>query len=144
MERLIDKYLPSDYSDSVSKRIKPVESLTPDGIFEAMFCNFPKPVAWLMKMRNALVKPLGLQGGGEFRNLIAERSDEEIIICKNDRHLCFWVGIYCSLPEEGWQEASVTTVVKFNNFLGKIYFIGIWVFHKLLVNSLFRKAIKSK
>ena len=40
--------------------------------------------------------------------------------------------------------ASVTTVVKFNNFLGIIYFIGIWVFHKLLVRSLFRKAIKSK
>ena len=142
--KLIDKYLPSDYSDSVSKRIKPVEPLTPDGIFEAMFCNFPKPVEWLMKMRNALVKPFGLQGGGGFRNLVSERSDEEIIICKNDKHLCFWVGIYCSRPDNGWQEASVTTVVKFNNFLGKIYFIGIWVFHKLLVNSLFRKVVKSK
>ncbi len=51
--KLIDKYLPSDYSDSVSKRIKPTESITPDRIFEEMFCNFPKPVAWLMKMRNA-------------------------------------------------------------------------------------------
>ena len=142
--KLIDKYLPSDYSDSVSKRIRPKEPLTPDGIFEAMFCNFPKPVAWLMKLRNALVKPFGLQGGGGFRRLVSERSDEEIIICKNDNHLCFWVGIYCSRPEEGWQEASVTTVVKFNNFLGKIYFIGIWVFHKLLVKSLFRNAIKSK
>ena len=144
MERLIDKYLPSDYSDSVSERIRPMDPLTPDGIFEAMFCNFPKTVAWLMKLRNVLVKPFGLQGGGGFRNLIAERSDEEIIICKNDRHLCFWVGIYCSRLEDGWQEASVTTIVKFNNFLGKIYFIGIWVFHKLLVKSLFRKAIESK
>ena len=142
--RFIDKYLPSDYSDSVSKRIKPTESITPDRIFEAMFCNFPKPVAWLMKLRNAMVKPLGLQGGGGFQNLIAERSDEEIIICKNDRHLCFWVGIYCSRPEEGWQEASVTTVVKFNNFLGRIYFIGIWVFHKLLVKSLFRKVARTR
>lgn len=60
----------------------------------------------------------------------------------NDRHLCFWVGIYCSLPEDGWQEAAVTTVVKFNNLLGKVYFIGIWIFHKVLVKSLFRKAIK--
>lgn len=140
--KLIDKYLPSDYNDSVSKRIRPMEPLTPDRIFEAMFCNFPKPVAWLMKMRNALVKPFGLQGGGGFRNLIVERSDEEIIICKNDKHLCFWVSIYCSKPEYGWQEAAVTTVVRFNNFLGRIYFIGIWVFHKLLVKSLFRKAIK--
>ena len=142
--KLIDKYLPSDYNDSVSKGIKPVEPFTPDCIFERMFCNFPKPVDWLFKLRNALVKPFGIQGGSGFRNLISERSDDEIILSKNDKHLCFWVGIYCSRPEDGWQEASVTTVVKFNNFFGKIYFIGIWVLHKLLVKSLFRKATKSK
>lgn len=139
---MIDKYLPSDYSDSVSKRIRPVAPLTADHIFEEMFCNFPKPVVWLFKLRNAIVKPLGLQGGGGFRNLISERSEEEIIISKNDRYLCFRVGIFCSEPVDGWQDASVTTVVKYNNFLGRIYFIGIWVFHKLLVKSLFRKAIK--
>ncbi|MBQ0024947.1 MAG: DUF2867 domain-containing protein [Bacteroidales bacterium] len=140
--RIIDKYLPADYCDCVSRRIKKTESLSPDHIFEEMFCHFPKPVTWLFKLRNAIVKPFGLQGGGGFRNLISERNDEEIIISKNDKHLGFWVGIYCSPQEDGWQEASVTTVVKFNNFLGKIYFIGIWVFHKLLVKSLFRKAIK--
>ena len=140
--RLIDKYKPSDYSDSVSRRIKPAEPLTPDDIFEQMFCNFPKPVAWLFKLRNAIVKPLGLKGGDGFRNLISERNDEEIILSKNDKHLCFWVGIYCSRPQDGWQDAAVTTVVKFNNFLGRIYFVGIWVFHKLLVKSLFHKAIK--
>ena len=139
--KLIDKYLPSDYNDSVSKRIKRAEPLTPDYIFEEMFCNFPKPVDWLMKLRNALVKPIGLQGGSGFRNLVSERNDEEIVICKDDKHLCFRVSIYCSMPEDGWQDAAVTTVVKFNNFLGRIYFIGIWVFHKLLVKSLFRKAI---
>lgn len=123
--KLIDKYLPSDYSDSVSKKIKPAEQLTPDSIFEDMFCHLPKFVDWLMKMRNALVKPLGLQGGSGFRNLISERSDEEIILSKNDKHLSFWVGIYCSHPESCRQEATVTTVVKFNNFVGKLYFIGI-------------------
>ena len=139
--KLIDKYLPSDYNDSVSKRIKLVEPLTPDSIFEGMFCNFPKPVEWLFKLRDAIVKPFGLQGGGGFQNLVSERNDEEIIICKNDKHLCFWVGIYCSLSEDEWQEAAVTTVVKFNNFLGRIYFIGIWIFHKILVKSLFRRTL---
>ena len=141
--RLIDGYSPSDYRDCVSKRIKLPEPLTPDDIFEEMFCNFPKPVAWLFKLRNAIVKPFGLQGGEGFRNLISERSEEEIILFKNDKHLCFWVDIFCSQPMDGWQEASVTTVVNYNNFLGRIYFIGIWAFHKLLVKSLFRKAIKS-
>ena len=86
---LIDKYLPSDYSDCVSRRIKHKEPLSPDCLFEEMFCKLPK-------------------------------------------------------PEDGWQDAAVTTVVRFNNFLGKIYFIGIWVFHKLIVKSLFRKAIRER
>ena len=142
MTELIDKYLPADYCDRVSKRIKPGKPLSPDYIFEQMFCCFPKPVTWLLDLRNAIVKPLGLKGGGGFRDLVSERNEEEIILCKNDKHLDFQVGIYCSNPEDGWQEASVTTVVKFNNFLGRLYFVGIWVFHKLLVKSLFRKAIK--
>ena len=140
--KLIEKYLPSDYSDSVSKRMQLTEPLTPDVIFEQMFCNFPKPVALLFKLRNALVKPLGLQGGSGFQNLISERNDEEIILCKNDKHLDFWVSIYCSKPQDGYQDASVTTVVKFNNFIGRIYFIGIWIFHKILVKRLFKNAIK--
>lgn len=56
--RLIDKYLPSDYSDTVSKRIKPAEPLSSDHIFEEMFCNFPWPVAWLFKLRNFLANIL--------------------------------------------------------------------------------------
>ena len=141
MIKLTDKYLPADYCDSVSKRIKPDKPLSPDYIFEQMFCNFPKPVAWLMNLRNAIVKPLGLKGGSGFRELVSERNEEEIILSKIDKHLCFWVGIYCSAPEDGWQDVSVTTVVKFKNFLRRLYFIGIWVFHKLLGKSLFRKAV---
>ena len=137
---LIDKYLPSDYCDRVSKRIKTTEPLTPDCLFEAMFCDFPAPVAWLMRLRNALVKPFKLKGGDGFRNLVSERNDEEIILSKKDRHLDFLVSIYCSQLQDGWQTASVTTVVKFNNTFGRIYFIAIWIFHKLLTKSLFLKA----
>ena len=143
MINLTDKYLPADYSDSVSKRIKPDKPLSPDYIFEQMFCNFPKPVAWLMSLRNAIVKPLGLKGGSGFRELVSERNEEEFILSKIDKHLDFQVGIYCSKPVDGWQDASVTTVVKFNNFLGRLYFIGIWMFHKLLVGILFRKAMRA-
>lgn len=142
MIKLTDKYLPADYCDSVSKRIKPDKPLSPDYIFEQMFCNFPKPVAWLMNLRNAIVKPLGLKGGSGFREFVSERNEEEFILSKIDKHLDFQVGIYCSKPVDGWQDASVTTVVKFNNFQGRLYFIGIWMFHKLLVGILFRKAVR--
>lgn len=77
-----------------------------------------------------------------FRELVSERNEEEFILSKIDKHLDFQVGIYCSKPVDGWQDASVTTVVKFNNFQGRLYFIGIWMFHKLLVGILFRKAVR--
>ena len=142
--KLIDRYLPADYSDSVSKHIKPTKPLTPDRIFEQMFVHFPGPVAWLMKLRTVVVKPLGLQGGSSFQDLVTERNDEEIIVSKDDKHLCFWVSIYCSKPDAGEQDAAVTTVVNYHNGLGRLYFIGIWIFHKILVKSLFRKAIREK
>lgn len=140
--RLIDKYLPADYCDTVWKRIKRGTPLGTDEIFEKMFCDLPKAVEWLMRLRNALMKPFGLKAGDGFRKLITERNDEEIILSKTDSHLDFQVSIYCTQPEDGWQKVSVTTVVSFNNLLGRIYFIGIWIFHKVLVKSLFKKATR--
>lgn len=140
--KLIDKYKPSDYYDCEEKNIKRKEPLCTNYIFDQMFCHYPKPVAILMKIRNAMVKPLGLKGGNSFRELISESNAEEIVAYKNDRHLCFWVSVYCSLPIENQQNISITTVVKFNNLLGKLYFACIWVFHKILEKKLFREAIK--
>ncbi|MDO5442777.1 MAG: hypothetical protein Q4G10_03830 [Bacteroidia bacterium] len=52
--KLIEKYLPADYCDCVSKRLNAFEGLNADYVFEQMFCNFPKPAAWLMKLRMVL------------------------------------------------------------------------------------------
>lgn len=140
--RQIDNYSPYDYRDQYSVKADASNNLDVQTIFERMFCDFPKPVRWLMDLRNAIVKPLGLRGGGSFSDLVIYRNDEEIILSKDDRHLCFWVGIYCAKAEYERQDVSVTTVVKFHNLLGRFYFIGIWFFHKLLVSSLLKRAIK--
>lgn len=138
---LIEKYHPADYADCYKKSIDAVRPMTVDELFDRMFVNFPWPVRALLRVRDAMVKPLGLKTGATFRDRIIERSEEEIIIGANDRHLDFWVSVYCSLPHEGRQTVAVSTVVKFNNRLGRIYFAGIWVFHKLIVGSLLRRAI---
>ena len=140
MQRLIDRHLPGDYHDSVSSRISPTRPLTKEMIFERMFLSLPRPAALMMRVRNAIVRPFGLQPGGSFRDLVTEKSEEEIVISKNDRHLSFWVGIFCSKMEDGWQDASITTVVRYNNLFGRLYFAIIWVFHKVLARSLFKKA----
>jgi len=137
---LIQKYFPANYSDCFSKQIKTIAPVTVDDLFEELFCSYPRPVQWLLRLRDTLVKPFGLKRGVYFRNRIIERNEDEIIIGLDDRHLSFWVAVYCSIPEKGLQTASVTTVVRFNNLLGRLYFAVIWVFHKTIVGHLFRKA----
>lgn len=132
MSRLIGKYLPADYCDCFKREFNgDVETL-----FSLMFEDFPAPVRWLFRLRNFLVKPLRLKCGGTFKDKIIEKNEEEIILGMDDKHLAFWVSLYC--PRTG--NAEVCTVVKFHNALGRVYFIGIWMFHKLLVGSLFRRA----
>jgi hypothetical protein len=134
--KLIHKYIPADYSDCFSRCIKAREAFTVDTLFNMMFCDFPWPVRMLFKIRNAIVKPFGLKGGISFKEHIIERNPEEIIVGMDDKHLSFWASVYCSAPVEGCQTVAVTTVVRFNNLLGRLYFSAIWLFHKLLVGSL--------
>ncbi|MGN1233639.1 MAG: DUF2867 domain-containing protein [Candidatus Cryptobacteroides sp.] len=37
---------------------------------------------------------------------------------------------------------EVRTLVKYHNLLGKLYFAAIWCFHKILVSSMFKRAMK--
>lgn len=136
----IDHYMCADYVDSYSATVADGNSMTVDILFERMFIQLPPFVQKLLKLRDTLVKPLKLKTGATFRDRIIERDEEEIIIGAQDKHLSFWVSVYCSKPDNSPQTAAVTTVVKYHNFLGKCYFAAIKPFHKLIVRYLFRKA----
>lgn len=134
--RLIDKYIPVHYSDSISGKI--AHKTDAETLFHLMFEDFPRPVRFLFKLRNAIVKPFGLKSGISFRDHIIERNASEIIVGMDDKHLGFWVSIYVSDSND----SEVRTTVRFHNTLGRIYFAGIWCFHKLIVAGLFRRAMK--
>lgn len=138
--RLIDHYMCADYVDSYSAIVADGQGLTVDVLFERMFIQLPPFVQKLLKLRDALVKPLGLKTGATFRDRIIERDEQEIIIGAQDKHLSFWVSVYCTAPNNSPQTAAVTTVVKYHNFIGKCYFAAIKPFHKFIVKHLFRKA----
>lgn len=135
--RLIDKYLPGDYSDSIEG--KTTHKTDADTLFHFMFEDFPGPVRFLFKLRTAIAKPLGLKRGISFRDHIIERNADEIIVGMDDKHLGFWVSVYVSDSND----SEVCTVVQFHNTLGRLYFAGIWCFHKLIVAGMFRRALRT-
>lgn len=141
--KLVQKYLPADYADCFHKDIQNKKTILVDDLFRLVFMEYPKCIMTLMKIRDILVKPLGLKSGISFDKLIMERNNEEIILGKEDNHLSFVVSVYSSNHKECHQLLSISTVVKYNNFIGRMYFAAIWIFHKMVVGYLFRRAVKS-
>ncbi|MGM9741508.1 MAG: DUF2867 domain-containing protein [Candidatus Cryptobacteroides sp.] len=136
-ERLIDGFRPVNYEDCFRAYVK--AGCGVDDLFHHMFEEFPAPVRWLLKLRDALVKPFGLKTGATFREHILDRNDEEIVLGIDDKHLDFRVSLFAG--EDSAME--VRTLVKYHNMLGKLYFAAIWRFHKILVSILFRRSVKA-
>lgn len=140
---LIDNYLPADYLGSFSKEVVTHENITPDAFFDMAFNRFPVWIDWLLKLRNKLVKPLGLDTTSRFSDSVCERSVNEIIWGMPDKHLNFHVSMSCGEYKNDKQELRITTIVKYNNRLGRMYFFFIRPFHKIIIYSLL-KRIKNK
>lgn len=135
---LIDNYLPADHSDSFSKEVMTQESITPDAFFNMAFNQFPVWINWLLKLRNKIVKPLGLDTASRFSDSVCERSVTEIIWGMPDKHLNFYVSMWCGEHKDGKQELQITTVVKYNNWFGRVYFFIIRPFHYIIIKSILK------
>ena len=141
--KLVYKHLPVDYKDCFSREV--VDDISVDDVFNNMFCEFPVCVQAMLRLRDVMVKPLGLKTGTSFADHIVERNGEEIVIGTSDRHLSFWVSVYCGKSGAGIaarRVAEVRTLVKYHHFLGRLYFAGILIFHWLIVRSLFHRATR--
>lgn len=94
-DSLINNYLPADYLDSFSKEVVVNKNITPDTFFDMVFNRFPAWIDWLLKLRNKIVKPLGLDTTSRFPDSVCERSANEIIWGMPDKHLNFNVSMWC-------------------------------------------------
>ena len=107
--------------------------------------RLPKWVDSLFKLRNTLVRVFGLkvdkQNEGEetFFTLI-KKNDNEIIMGEDDKHLNFRASI---MIDKSRNTISLITLVHFNNLWGKIYFLPVKPFHKIIMKSLLKRHLKS-
>lgn len=141
-DSLINHYLPADYIDSFSKVVVAKENITPDAFFDMAFNQFPGWIEWLLKLRNTLVKPLGLDTKSRFTDCVYEKNTNEIIWGMPDKHLNFHVSMWYGEHMDGKQELRVTTVVKYNNWLGRIYFFVIRPFHGIIISALLKSIAR--
>lgn len=150
---LIAKIQPISYSDSFEAIVGADCGISLEEIQVEFWASRPKWAIRLMKLRNILVKPLGLKTDNilskEHIESIIEskevrqglnlyrKNEHEIVLYKDDKHLRF----YFSVLYDG-VKISASTIVQLHNTVGKIYFFFIAPFHFLLVKWQFKRILK--
>lgn len=128
-------------------------------IYLQMTSNTPKWINLLLSLRNNIVQFLGLKNVGnltgknslEFisRDKIAGTkidfftietlNNNEMILVLNDKHLDIKLSILKSKVSKN--QIFVSTLVNFNNLLGKIYMVFVTPFHKIVVKRLMKNIV---
>ncbi len=129
-------------------------SLSIKDLYISIFSTTPKWVEYLMRLRNKIVSIFGLKTEmsrnintnfkigdkiGIFK--IYNIQDNEIIAGENDRHLDFRVSLFREVSTTS--KITISTIVKYNNWFGKLYFVIVAPFHKLIVKSIVKQASAS-
>lgn len=126
---------------------------TVDEIITQIF-KAPQWVIRLMKIRNRVVKIFGLKGEKTDKLeeaayypvgskavyfTVTDRNANEIIVGEDDKHLCFRASVLIDNSEQSF--IYLTTVVRFKNMWGKIYFFPVKPFHGLIMKSLMKRQL---
>lgn len=125
-------------------------SRDPEVLARFIVAHQPAWVGWLTRVRDAVVACFGLKTTGQLAALasseraervsffrIYSRSESEIVLGEDDRHLDFRVSVL-----RGQHDVTVTTVVHCHNLLGRIYLFVIAPFHRLVVKASLRRAAR--
>lgn len=150
---LVAEYLPADYKDSFRVVLDKEIAATPDDLMVRFWTDMPGWINVLFKLRNFLVKFVGLEGskgsleelencirnGGNYSLIeIVAKDERETVMLMRDKHL----DAYISLRVSDGKEVYANTLVKYNNRLGKMYFFVIRPFHGIVVRVAMKRIVK--
>ena len=138
------------YEGIVSDKNNVVDIMT---VGKAFFKPMPKWVDGLLVIRNKIVSVFGLKTAPSINNTaqpdqlkfepgekaglfqVFNRTKDEIILGENDKHLDFRVSLHLAENKNDPTQKviTVTTVVIYNNWFGRLYFFPVKPFHRLII-----------
>ncbi|WP_188762045.1 DUF2867 domain-containing protein [Sandarakinorhabdus glacialis] len=123
-----------------------------EALARAILTHPPAWVGTLMLLRDAIMGRLGIKTAGQLRTRgdrrdridffpVVSRSDREILVGEDDRHLDFRASVLV-FADGGQDIVSMTTVVHCHNRLGRFYLMVIGPFHVVIVRTFIRNAAR--
>ncbi|MDD4992804.1 MAG: DUF2867 domain-containing protein [Paludibacter sp.] len=135
---------------------------SPTDIGKAFFSSGPRWIDKLFILRNKIVAAFGLKTSenetsrqnqvdnfncepGEHLGLftVFNKTENEVILGANDKHLNFRVSLFLDNTKSGTEQRNLTisTTVEFNNWFGRLYFLPVRTFHRLIVPTILKGII---
>lgn len=152
-----------DYCDRYQAiLVDPEEKVNSTVLCRLFFDSGPAWIDRLFEFRNKIVKVFGLKvsdSDDRNRDLIKtmkfepgdrvglfsvfEKNEHEVVLGEDDKHLNFRVSLMAvdRVEMKGEKSLYVTTVVHFNNWWGRLYFLPVRPFHKLIVPAMVRNMM---
>ncbi len=140
----------------------PQNIITSTMVGKAFFTSSPKWVGKLFSFRNKLVSVFGLKTSGKFQDRkeqlanfkcelgeqlglfkVFNKTENEVVLGEDDKHLNFRISLHLSpnSNDENKKNLTITTTVVFNNWFGRLYFLLVRPFHKLIVPTMLRSIV---
>lgn len=139
------------------------DEISSKDISKAFFYSAPKWTAQLFELRNRIVSIFGLIKTPDKVNNLKElldrfncetdeklglftvyhRDENEVILGEDDKHLNFRISLFKEniTNDIGRKNLTLSTTIKFNNWFGKLYFLPVKPFHKLIVPRMLKGII---
>ena len=151
-------YASVDYADAYSIALPKEASADPEVLARFIFAQEYWLGDFLMRTRDVLVGWLGLKVAADVTMLdtdsqaaridffkVYSKSDTELVMGEDDRHLDFRVSVLCAEAplSEGGRNVILSTVVHCHNRWGRLYMGVIAPFHRWLVQSSLRRAARA-
>jgi hypothetical protein len=131
-----------DLADAFAVRVPPGTGHDPQAWADAIFRNPPAAVTALLRLRNALVTPFGIEHGDRSAFDTVTRTDREVLLGTDAGHLDFRASV---LVEPGDDHTTVTlsTHATAKNRAGRAYLALVRLFHPPVVKAMLRRAARA-
>ena len=155
-DKILVSFGQANYEDSFCLILETKKIFDVDFIIFKIIKSLPNWFKILLNLRNTIARIFGLKTGGIeniFDNsarlsikqeqsigdfFILLKLKKHLITELNDKHLDFRFSILIS-ENEGITKVSLSTIVKLNNFFGKIYFFLVKPFHRLIIPNILKR-----
>jgi hypothetical protein len=141
----------TSFEDAWAVDLPPGDTHDVDALARVLATSAPRWADWLMWLRDRIVSLVGLRTSekapaddstallrtGDKLSIfqVFDRSEDEIMFGADDKHLDFRASLL--VQRDGSAPSAVmSTVVRYNNRLGRMYFFFVRPFHRVIMKSL--------